>query len=117
MRFILSSLALLASVSAFRVAKVEPRLVKVKEGESFRVVCTTDTWYEFCRIKHDDKICDIVWKWDAWNVTMGQCYHFSGRAVFAVSLSDINVGNDSVLFCAGKLQQLRVRAGDHRGSG
>ena len=85
MRILLSSLALLASVSTFRVAQVEPRVVKVKEGETFRVVCTTDTWYEFCTIKHDDKICDIVWKWDAWNVTMGQCDHFSDRAVFAVS--------------------------------
>ena len=46
MRIILSSVVLLASVSAFRVTKVEPRLVKVREGQSFRVVCTTDTWYE-----------------------------------------------------------------------
>ena len=46
MRIILPSLALLASVAAFRVAKVEPRLVKVKEGQAFRVVCTTDSWYE-----------------------------------------------------------------------
>ena len=93
MRILLSSLALLASVSTFRVAQVEPRVVKVKEGETFRVVCTTDTWYEFCTIKHDDKICDIVWKWDAWNVTMGQCDHFSDRAVFAVSFLLTSIDN------------------------
>ena len=33
-------------------------------------------------------MCDIIWKYDAWNVTMGECDHFSGRKEFAVSSND-----------------------------
>ena len=34
------------SVSAFRVKSVSPSQVKVKQGGSFKVMCTTDNWYE-----------------------------------------------------------------------
>ena len=42
----LSLLLLGASVSAFRVKSANPSSVKVKLGKPFRVICTTDNWYE-----------------------------------------------------------------------
>ena len=47
MRILCLSLLLLgASVSAFRVKSASPSSVKVKQGNSFKVICTTDNWYE-----------------------------------------------------------------------
>ena len=47
MRILCLSLLLLgASVSAFRVKSANPSSVKVKQGNSFKVICTTDNWYE-----------------------------------------------------------------------
>ena len=46
MRIIYLSLLLLGAVSAFQVTKVFPKNVKVKQGGTFKVVCTTDYWYE-----------------------------------------------------------------------
>ena len=47
MRILCLSLLLLgASVSAFRVKSANPSAVKVKQGNSFKVICTTDNWYE-----------------------------------------------------------------------
>ena len=46
MRIIYLSLLLAGAVSAFQVTKVFPKNVKVKQGGTFKVVCTTDYWYE-----------------------------------------------------------------------
>ena len=46
MKIIYLSLLLLEAVSAFQVTKVYPKNVKVKQGGTFKVVCTTDYWYE-----------------------------------------------------------------------
>ena len=47
MRILCLSLLLLgAAVSAFRVKSASPSAVKVKQGNSFKVICTTDNWYE-----------------------------------------------------------------------
>ena len=47
MRILCLSLLLLgASVSAFRVKSANPSSVRVKQGNSFKVICTTDNWYE-----------------------------------------------------------------------
>ena len=70
------------SVSAFRVKSVSPSQVKVKQGGSFTVMCTTDNWYEFCTFRKGSKSCNIVWKLDPHNVTMGECGDFAGRVEF-----------------------------------
>ena len=46
MKLLISSLFLVGAASAFSINQVEPKVVKVKEGGSFRVLCTTSTWYE-----------------------------------------------------------------------
>merc|ERR1711936_1272200 len=82
MKVIVFSLLLVGAVSAFRVKKVSPTEVRVKEGHPFKVICTTDNWYEWCTFKTNDKICEIEWKSDLYNVTMGQCEDYSGRVEF-----------------------------------
>ena len=42
-------------------------------------------YFQFCTFKHAGKMCDIVWTKEAWNVTMGECSDYSGRATFTVS--------------------------------
>ena len=49
MKVIVFSLLLVGAVSAFRVKKVSPTEVRVKEGHPFKVICTTDNWYEVRR--------------------------------------------------------------------
>ena len=46
MKLLISSLFLVGAATAFTIDKVEPQVVKVKEGGSFRVVCTASGWYE-----------------------------------------------------------------------
>ena len=49
MKVIVFSLLLVGAFSAFRVKKVSPTEVRVKEGHPFKVICTTDNWYEVRR--------------------------------------------------------------------
>ena len=51
MKLIISSLFLVGAATAFSINQVEPKVVKVKEGGSFRVMCTTSTWYEVRQTK------------------------------------------------------------------
>ena len=46
MKIILYSLLLAGAVRAFRVSKVTPKEIRVKEGHPFKIICTTDDWYE-----------------------------------------------------------------------
>ena len=46
MKLLLSSLFLAGVATAFSIDTVEPKVVKVKEGGSFRVMCTASGWYE-----------------------------------------------------------------------
>ena len=46
---------------------------------------------QWCTFKTNDKICEIEWKYDPYNVTMGQCEDFSGRVEFRVSLAFIDI--------------------------
>ena len=46
MKIILYTLLLVGAVSTFEVKKVTPGEIRVKEGHPFKVVCTTDNWYE-----------------------------------------------------------------------
>ena len=46
MKLLLSSLFLVGVATAFSIDTVEPKVVKVKEGGSFRVMCTASGWYE-----------------------------------------------------------------------
>ena len=75
------------SVSAFKVKSVSPSQVKVRLGGSFKVICTTDNWYEFCTFRRGSKSCDFVWKryggyGGPYNVTMGECGDFAERLEF-----------------------------------
>ena len=88
----LSLLLLGTSVSAFKVKSANPSVIKVKEGHSFKVICTTDIWWEFCTFRKGDKSCDIVWKRDPYNVTMGECDDFAGRVEFRGSYDDYECG-------------------------
>ena len=49
MKVIVFSLLLVGAFSAFRVKKVSPTEVRVEEGHPFKVICTTDNWYEVRR--------------------------------------------------------------------
>lgn len=49
------ALVAVTSVSAFEFTKVEPKSVKVKEGENVVLSCTVDDWYEWCTFVHGDK--------------------------------------------------------------
>ena len=42
-------------------------------------------YFQFCTFRKGDKSCDIVWKRDPYNVTMGECDDFAGRVEFRVS--------------------------------
>ena len=46
MKIIISSLFLLCVVNAFRMKQLDPTIVKVKEGGSFKVICRADNWFE-----------------------------------------------------------------------
>ena len=47
MKIILYSLLLAGAVrAAFRVKKVTPKEIRVKEGHPFKVILTTNDWYE-----------------------------------------------------------------------
>ena len=46
MKILFFALLLVVSASAFRVKKVSPTSQTVKQGDSFKVICTTDSWYE-----------------------------------------------------------------------
>ena len=46
MKLFLSSLLLVGAATAFTIDKVVPQVVKVTEGGSIRVICTTSDWYE-----------------------------------------------------------------------
>ena len=42
-------------------------------------------FFQFCTFRRGGKSCDIVWKRDPYNVTMGECGDFAGRVEFRVS--------------------------------
>ena len=44
--FGLMCLLVVGGASAFSVTKTEPKEIRVKLGESFKVMCTVDGWYE-----------------------------------------------------------------------
>ena len=47
MKIILYSLLLAGAVrAAFHVSKVTPKEIRVKEGHPFKIICTTNKWYE-----------------------------------------------------------------------
>ena len=55
MKLLISSLFLVVAANAFTVTQVEPEVVKVMKGGTFRVVCTADTWYEVSQSMKDDE--------------------------------------------------------------
>ena len=68
--------------NAFSLIKSEPETpLVVKEGESFRLSCEVDNYYEYCKFTHmyTDKICDFEWKRDDWNITVADCTDYEGR--------------------------------------
>ena len=47
MKIILYTLLLVGAVSTFEVKKVTPgEMIRAKEGQPFKVICTADNWYE-----------------------------------------------------------------------
>ena len=81
---LLVAFVFIGCTSAFNVAKVEPKEIHVRLGESFWFLCTADNWYEWCTLKHADRVCDIEWKRTPYNVTMGECSDYEGRVEFKV---------------------------------
>ena len=69
------------SATAFRVKNASPSVVKVDQGNPFKVICKTDDWYEFCTFRRGDKFCNIDWNYGT-VVTMGECDDFRGRVDF-----------------------------------
>ena len=66
---------------AFEIVKNEPQTSYLKEGETLTLLCTADTYWEWCTFKHADKICDYVWTKPAWNVSVLACDDFADREV------------------------------------
>ena len=65
---------------SFSLKKIEPEtLLVVKEGESFRISCEVDNYFEYCKFIHTDKICDSEWKRDDWNITVAKCKDNEGH--------------------------------------
>ena len=89
----LSLLLLGTSASAFTVKSVNPGVIKVEKGHSFKVICTADNWWEFCTFRKGDKSCNIDWRKDPnYNVTMAECDDFPGRVEFRGSYNNYECG-------------------------
>ena len=66
--------------NAFSLKKSEPETpLVVKEGESFRLSCEVDNYYEYCKFVHTDKMCDFEWKRFGWNITVRECKDYKSR--------------------------------------
>ena len=76
------SLAVVSS-NAFGLVEVRPEQVSVNEGDSVTLFCAVDTYWEWCKFSHADKVCDYEWRKDVWNVTELNCEDFASRAEFA----------------------------------
>ena len=77
---ILGLVALADFSNAFSLKKSEPETpLVVKEGDSFRLSCEVDNYYEYCKFVHTDKMCDFEWKRDDWNITVAECKDYEGR--------------------------------------
>ena len=42
---------------------------------------------QWCTFKHEENSCEIEWKYDLWNVTMGPCDNYKNRVEFRVSIT------------------------------
>jgi len=79
------NLLLLASwqsiVTAFEIVRHQPRTVHLVEGDTLTLLCTSDTYWEWCTFKHYGNICDYAWTEANWNVSVQACDDFAGRQV------------------------------------
>ena len=79
--FLLSLVA--TTVSAFEIKLFSPQSgsAAVKEGEDLELTCTTDNYWEWCKITHvpTGKSCENVWNKSPYNVKVGECGDFEGR--------------------------------------
>ena len=61
-------------------------------SESFRLKIPTCAnfnkinLFQWCTFKHEETKCEIEWKYDPYNVTLGECSDFEDRAEFRVSI-------------------------------
>ena len=70
----------LDSSRAFSLTKNEPAsTLVVNEGDSFRLSCDVDNYYEYCLFRHNEDICDFAWKREVWNITIADCSDYEGR--------------------------------------
>ena len=88
----LTLLLLGTSALAFELKSVNPNVLRVEEGHSFKVICTTDNWWEYCTFRKGDKSCDFVWKKGPYNVTIGECDDFAERFEFRGSYDNYECG-------------------------
>jgi len=71
----------LGTVAAFEIVRYQPRTVDLVEGDTLTLLCTTDTFWEWCTFKHYGKVCDYAWTESNWNVTVQACDDFARRQV------------------------------------
>ena len=70
----------LDSSRGFSLTKNEPdSTLVVNEGDSFRLSCDVNSYYEYCLFRHNEDICDFEWKRDVWNITIANCSDYEGR--------------------------------------
>ena len=82
-------LLFIASISsAFELTKVEPKLATIPYGGKLRLTCNGDNYWEFCKFIHNDKICDLIWKRDPYNVTIEECTDYEGRMRYVGSYNN-----------------------------
>ena len=54
-------------------------------------------YFQFCTFNHAGKMCEIFWTKQTWNVTMGECSDYSGKATFTVSKTINSQNNVKVI--------------------
>merc|ERR1712107_435459 len=89
--------AFISCSSACKVAKVQPKEIHVKLGQPFGFICTADSKYKWCTLKHENgRMCEFEWRrtyrFKEYNVSMNQCDDFQGRVQFKGNYSKHECG-------------------------
>ena len=70
----------LDSSKAFSLTKNEPEsTLTVYEGDSFRLNCEVDNYYEYCLFRHNEDICDFAFEIEIRNITIADCKDYEDR--------------------------------------
>ncbi len=61
--FLIFALSTITSlVESFEIEKMSKSPEHPKFGEALRLMCKTDSYFEYCIWRHKDKVCEFEWK-------------------------------------------------------